>query len=169
MQQDRAAVELPRTYRNPALRQNQFLVPAILLGGVVVIGGPLHTLAVWVVLAVVWILLCAWLVPLFGRIRVVADADGLLVVNYLSTQRIPWAQVRSIGEPLHLTAPAGVIELIDGQHVKARALGTVGIAMGAAYVMRARLELQTILAAQQGRPGDAPAIPEVLAQRPWRR
>ena len=152
MQQDRAAVELPRTYRNPALRQNWYLWPAILLGAVVVIGGPLHTPLVWVVLVVAWALVCVWLVPKTRQIRVVADSDGLLVVNYFSTRRIPWTQVRSIGEVPHPNAPGGVIELVDGQRVTARAISMVRTAMGAPYVMQARFELQAILAAQAREP-----------------
>ncbi len=165
MQQGRAAIELPRTYRNPAIRRSQLLWPTILLGAVVVVGGPLDTLAVWASLLLIWIVLSAWLVAMLGRVRVVADADGLRVVNFLSTRQIPWAQVRSIGEPRRLVEPAGVVELVDGERVTARALSTVGIAEGAPYVMQARLELQAILAAQQGHPGDAPAIPDALAQR----
>jgi hypothetical protein len=53
--------------------------------------------------------------------------------------------------------------------ILSRALSTVGIARGGAYVMAARSELQAILAAQQGRPGDAPPMTDLLARQLSRR
>ena len=159
MQPDPIAVEFPRTYRNPALRQNAILFPVLLLLAALAIGAQVRTLAAWGLLAIAWVVLAGWLASEFLRLRVVADHDGLLVVNYLSTQRIPWTRIRSIGDAPHFNRK-GTIELVDGRRVRARALGVVGTAQGAPYVMKACWDLEAIRSAQLARTGATPAGPD---------
>ena len=153
MLQDRLDAGLPRTYCNPALRWNAVLLPVILLMAALPIGVRLHGLDARALLVAGYLLASGSLAFEFLRLRVVADVDGLVVVNYFSTHQIPWAQVRSIGGP-PLPGATGRIELVDGQRVNARALSVVGAARGAGYLMEACAELRAIRSARLGH-GDA--------------
>ena len=86
---------MPRTFRNPGLR-------SVLLAGagaMVVIGWVARSLPLTVGLLGFWFVLSA----VSWRVRVVADAREVRIVNYLHTHRLSWGQVAKV--ELDPTAP----------------------------------------------------------------
>lgn len=65
-------------------------------------------------------LLIAWLLHMFARCRVTADAGGITVVNAFRSRRLEWAEV--VGVSMARGEPWPTLDLADGD-----SLGAMGI------------------------------------------
>lgn len=169
MLHDRPGAEPRRTYRNPAFDWSAAAIPFILLPGGLALGVRLGTMSAWATLGAGYLGVSTLFVVGLRRLRVVADGDGLTVVNYISTRRIPWTEVRAIRIAVVFGSTIGTIERADGRRVRARALTVLPSTGGLAYVTQACRELEAAWHRHLLAQGVTPIEADQPSRDAWRR